>query len=271
MKILITGITGTLGTAMARYINKHRPLWEIIGISRDEQKQSSFPTDIRAKLILCDIRDRERVMMLPDADIVLHFAALKCIDVVEANPYQGVLTNVIGTQNIIDYSTERSSKIVFTSTDKAVEPINSYGFQKALAECLVLQNPNNSVCRYGNVLGSRGSVLHKFADTLKKHQMAYITDFNMTRFWMHKDDAVKLVFDSILKKGLCLPNLKSAPILELVDAVASVVCSTYAVDEIGIRAGEKIHESITPGVTSEKMTFTEEELKILVKKSLGLK
>lgn len=250
MRFLVTGITGTLGGVLVKKLLEYFPECEILGISRDEQKQRSLPKDPRLTLRLCDVRDYKSLKRTckKEFDVCFHLAALKCVDTLEENPEESFLTNIQGTLNLLDLFDDKKTKLVFTSTDKAVYPINSYGVHKAAAEKLVLhRNENHCVVRYGNVVGSRGSFIPNLINTLQNDGKAFITDINMTRFWTTADEAADFVLQCALNgNGLrVLPGLRSSTVLSLIAAVADLVkAEDYTIEEIGIRPGEKIHEHL---------------------------
>ena len=253
-KILITGVTGTLGSMLSRMLLEDVDN-EIVGISRDEQKQRQVPTHPRLKLRLADIRDGgsvARVVGSEKIDYIFHLAALKCVDTLEYHPYEAIQTNVLGTQNMVDIADSYQSRLVFTSTDKACYPVNAYGCSKALAEKIVL-DAGHAVVRYGNVLGSRGSFLPNLILSLKTEGKAYITHKDMTRFWMSASGAAHFVRDVGLSHldGVKVPEkIQASSISNFVKAVASFCgVEKYEIGEIGIRPGEKLSETL---VTKEE-------------------
>jgi len=272
MKVLITGITGTLGTALTDYILSNTN-WNIVGLSRDEQKQYAFRAAHthadRVDLLLGDIRSRETVARACEGvHLVYHLAALKCVDVLEAFPSEAYLTNYIGTENIVNVLAP-DQKLIFVSTDKAVKPINAYGYSKAMAEKLVLTNKNYTVCRYGNVLGSRGSVLPKFMHQIKNNLPLEVTHIEMSRFWVTAEDIVEFVFNGYLRTGLHIPNMKAASILRVTEIMKKMFNSDSKLQVTGIRPGEKLHEDITEHVNSKDCEhYSNEELELLLRKVL---
>jgi FlaA1/EpsC-like NDP-sugar epimerase len=254
-RVLITGVTGTLGTTLVRLLLQDENLDEIVGISRDEQKQRQIPTHPKLKLRLADIRDPasvQRALGSDPVDYIFHLAALKCVDTLEYHPYEAFQTNVVGTQNMVDIAEQYGAKLTFTSTDKACYPINAYGQSKALAEKIVL-NAGHTVCRYGNVIGSRGSFLPSLILSLKTEGKAYLTHPNMTRFWMSAGQVALFVRDAgrESKGGLKVPEgLRACDMPTFIKAVASFCgVEKYEVEEIGVRPGEKFHETL---VTAEE-------------------
>lgn len=254
--ILITGGTGSFGKAFLKEaLESHNPR-RIAILSRDELKQSEmraqFP-DKRIRWFLGDIRDKDRlVRAFHGVDYVVHAAALKQVDTAEYNPFEYVLTNVMGSQNVIDAAIDAGvKKVVALSTDKASSPINLYGATKLTADKLFVAANNYSysfgtataVVRYGNVMGSRGSVIPFFQKLIAEGKPLPITDPNMTRFWITLPQAVKFVIDSFdqMHGGeLYVPRIPSMRIMDLVEALKPGV-ETYVV---GIRPGEKLHEEM---------------------------
>lgn len=269
-KVMVTGISGTLGQAVSKILLQD-PYIEIIGFSRDEQKQSMISPHKRLTLVLGDVRDSRRVTEASrDCDMILHFAALKMVDTLEHNPEESIATNILGTENVLGAQrTNKIKRVVLSSTDKAVYPINVYGNCKALAEKLVLRNSNNVVVRYGNVLASRGSVIPMFIKSLKDDGTVRVTDTEMTRFFLRIDDAAKYVIHHAFGKegGLKINPMKSVKIVDLAKAVAEIIGVQHPKMIItGIRPGEKIHEDLIAkhegdflnSLTADK--FSKEEL-----------
>lgn len=254
--ILVTGGTGSFGKAFVRYALEHLDPRRVAILSRDELKQSEMRkdfTDSRLRWFIGDIRDRERlVRAFHGVDYVVHAAALKQVDTAEYNPYEYVKTNILGSQNVIDAAIETGvRKVVALSTDKASSPINLYGATKLTADKLFI-NANNysdsqgadfAVVRYGNVMGSRGSVIPFFRTLAAEGRPLPVTDTRMTRFWITLPQAVQFVVDSFDQMNggeLFVPRIPSMRILDLIEAIAPG-SETY---EIGIRPGEKLHEEM---------------------------
>ena len=272
MKYFITGITGTLGQAVTKILLKN-PKNTIIGYSRDELKQSQLPKHKRLTLVLGDVRDKRRVVeSTRGVDLIFHFAALKRVDKLEENPEEAIATNVMGTENILHAQrVNKIKRVVLSSTDKACYSINTYGHCKALAEKLVLRNPNNIVCRYGNVLASRGSVVPVFVNSLKDGKYADITHTQMTRFFIRIEDAAKFVVRSSMKKngGLNIPKMKASYMTDVVRAISEILgipTKAMTINLVGIRPGEKIHECLRMDHEGESVSslssdhFTQKEL-----------
>jgi UDP-N-acetylglucosamine 4,6-dehydratase len=253
--VLITGGTGSFGKALAKRLLKSN-VRRIAIFSRDELKQLEMRNefqDERVRFFLGDIRDSSRLdIALHGVDYVVHAAALKQVDTGEYNPMEFVKTNVIGSQNVIDSCIRNSvKKVVALSTDKASSPINLYGATKLTADKLFSAANNYSygygtifsIVRYGNVMGSRGSVIPYFKELAGVGKMFPITDKRMTRFWITLDQAVDFVLQSfeIMQGGeLYVPRIPSMKIMDLARAIKE----DFKYLEIGIRPGEKLHEEM---------------------------
>lgn len=255
--ILITGGTGSLGKALVDHLLNETNARRIIVFSRDELKQHNlrahFKNNQRLRWFLGDIRDLERLKRaFHGVDFVIHAAALKQVDTGEYNPMEFIKTNVLGSQNVIDAAIDTGVKrVVALSTDKASSPINLYGATKLTADKLFVAANNYSftygttfsVVRYGNVMGSRGSVIPFFKELGIEGKPLPITDLRMTRFWISIENAVKFVFDSLnMMTGgeLYVPRIPSMKITDLAHAVAP----NSKLEEIGMRPGEKLHEEM---------------------------
>ena len=255
--VLITGGTGSLGKSLVHYLLTETKARRIAVFSRDELKQHDlrihFKDDPRLRWFLGDIRDLDRLKRaFHGVDFVIHAAALKQVDTGEYNPMEFIKTNVLGSQNVIDASIDAGVKrVVALSTDKASSPINLYGATKLTADKLFVAANNYSytygttfsVVRYGNVMGSRGSVIPFFKNLAAQGKPLPITDLRMTRFWISIEDAVKFVIDSLeLMRGgeLYVPRIPSMKIVDLAHAVSA----DSKLEEIGMRPGEKLHEEM---------------------------
>lgn len=255
--ILITGGTGSLGKALTRELLDNHDPRRLIIFSRDELKQlevrRQFNDDPRLRFFIGDIRDLRRLQRaFHKVDYVIHAAALKQVDTAEYNPFEYVETNVRGSQNVIDAAIDSGVKrVVALSTDKASSPINLYGATKLAADRLFISGNNYaaaydtrfSVVRYGNVSGSRGSIVPIWRQMAEEGKSLGITDNRMTRFWITLPQAVKFVLDSFeLMEGgeLYVPRIPSIKITDLAEAIAPGA-ETH---EIGIRPGEKLHEEM---------------------------
>jgi len=255
--VLITGGTGSLGKALLKEILSTTTARRVVVFSRDELKQynlrSEFKDDSRIRWFIGDIRDIERLKRaLHGIDYVIHAAALKQVDTGEYNPMEFIKTNVMGSQNVIDASISAGvKKVVALSTDKASSPINLYGATKLTADKLFIAANNYSfsygttfsVVRYGNVMGSRGSVIPFFSALAAEGKPLPLTDLRMTRFWISIDAAVKFVLSSLeLMSGgeLYVPRIPSMKLIDL----AKAVDPTAKIVDIGMRPGEKLHEEM---------------------------
>jgi UDP-N-acetylglucosamine 4,6-dehydratase len=255
--ILVTGGTGSFGKAFLRHVLDNEDPKRVVVFSRDELKQHEvrrmFDDDPRLRWFIGDIRDRQRLeRAMHGVDYVVHAAALKQVDTAEYNPFEYVQTNVNGSQNVIEAAIDQGvKKVVALSTDKASSPINLYGATKLCSDRMFVSANHYaahhvtrfSVVRYGNVMGSRGSVIPVFRDLAAQGKSLPITDKRMTRFWITLPQAVQFVVDSFdLMAGgeLYIPRIPSMKVVDLAEAVAPG-SSTH---EIGIRPGEKLHEEM---------------------------
>jgi UDP-N-acetylglucosamine 4,6-dehydratase len=266
--VLITGGTGSLGKQLTKRIIKQWPgIKRLVIFSRDEQKQftmaQQYPEDKykAIRYFIGDVRDKERLKRAMEGiDVVIHAAAMKHVPIAEYNPDEAVKTNIHGAQNVIDACLANNvKKVVALSTDKAAAPINLYGATKLASDKLFIAANNIkgskdivfSVVRYGNVMGSNGSVIPFFMDK-RKDGVLPITDNNMTRFNISLDGGVDMVFHAIEHAWggeIFVPKIPSYKILD----VANAICPDCEKKEIGIRPGEKLHEEM---ITSSDSFFT---------------
>ncbi len=251
--VLITGGTGSFGQAFTKILLEKYPIRALRIYSRDELKQyemQKIMTDSRLRFFIGDVRDKDRlVRAMNGVDIVVHAAALKHVLACEYNPLEAIKTNVMGAANVIEAALENEvDKVIALSTDKAVNPVNLYGATKLCAEKLFVQGNSYagerktrfSCCRYGNVLGSRGSVVPLFHEQKASGSLT-ITDHRMTRFWITLPQAVDFVTKAVefMHGGeIFVPKIPSVMITDLAEAIAP----GYETHEIGIRPGEKLHE-----------------------------
>lgn len=263
--ILITGGTGSFGKNFARFLLNNYDLKKLIIFSRDELKQSEMRrefNDDRLRFFLGDVRDLQRLQRaFRNVDIIIHAAALKQVPTLEYNPFEAVKTNILGSQNVIDAAIDQQvEKVILISTDKAAQPVNLYGSTKLCAEKLfssgnsyTTDKTRFSCVRYGNVIGSRGSVIEHLIKN-KNNNKVYITDERMTRFWINLEQAFNLVLFALehMQGGeIFVPKIPSMKIVDLFQALAP-----KAEKEItGIRPGEKMHEVL---VTKEETKHTVE-------------
>jgi UDP-N-acetylglucosamine 4,6-dehydratase len=253
-RILLTGGTGSFGRAFIAYALQNLPVKTICIFSRDELKQSElqelYRDEKRLRFFVGDVRDRDRVKAAMDGvDLVIHAAAMKRVEACEYNPFEAVQTNIIGTQNVVrEAIAAKVSHVVALSTDKAVNPVNLYGATKLCLEKIVTANNNVvgkrgtklSCVRYGNVAGSRGSIIPLFKNQAKSGVFT-VTDTRMTRFWITLPEAIQFVVRSVetMKGGeVFTPKLPSFRVVDL----AKAVNPKATIQVVGIRPGEKLHE-----------------------------
>lgn len=283
-KILLIGGTGTIGRCLLNKILLDEP--RLIKVfSRDEHKQSELKTELgnlnNVKYIIGDIRNYDSVQKaMIDLDYVLHAASMKQVDSCECNPFEAVQTNIIGTNNVINAALEkRVKRVVFTSTDKAVSPINAYGATKLTAERLIIAAQNNqsnsdtifSIVRFGNVLGSRGSVIPIFKSQILKKRKITVTDMNMTRFMMSINQAANLTINALQEskgKEIFILKMPVIRLENLVYQVINLVCNKYGIkqndikiEQIGVKIGEKKFEEL---MTDEESKHAFEQTKMYI-------
>jgi UDP-N-acetylglucosamine 4,6-dehydratase len=256
--LMITGGTGSFGQMCTQLLLKHN-LKKIIIYSRDELKQFEMSNKFNSpklRFLLGDVRDRHRLeLATKKVDIIIHAAALKQVPAAEYNPMESIKTNIYGAENVISASIENNvKKIIALSTDKAANPANLYGATKLCSDKLFInanylsgsEDARFSVVRYGNVVGSRGSVLPYFKSLIQKNAKSLpVTDERMTRFWIKLEHGVKFVLNSIdmmIGGELFVPKAPSIKIIDLVKALDKNI--KYHI--IGIRPGEKLHEILCP-------------------------
>jgi UDP-N-acetylglucosamine 4,6-dehydratase len=255
--VLVTGGTGSFGRKFLKYALEHGGVRKIIVFSRDELKQFELQQQIhdpRVRYFIGDIRDQPRLeRALHGVDYVVHAAALKQVPAAEYNPMECIKTNVLGAENLINAAINTGVKrVVALSTDKAVNPINLYGATKLCADKLFVAGNNLSgatgprfaTVRYGNVVGSRGSVIPFFHEH-RKHGWLPITDERMTRFWITLDQGVRFVASclDVMQGGeIFVPKIATMKIVDL----AKVMAPEAELRNVGIRPGEKLHETLIP-------------------------
>lgn len=257
-KILITGGTGSFGNAVIRrFLNKG--LSEIRIFSRDEKKQDDMRKlflEPRLKFYLGDVRDYDSVKeAVRGVDYIFHAAALKQVPSCEFFPLEALKTNAIGTENVLGAAISYGvQKVICLSTDKAVYPINAMGMSKAMMEKIAIAKSRNSektsicITRYGNVIGSRGSVIPHFISQIKSGTPLTLTDPKMTRFMMSLDDAVDLVdfaFVNAMSGEILVQKSPSSTIETIAKTVKEILnVSDYKTVVIGTRHGEKLYETL---------------------------
>lgn len=255
--IFLTGGTGSFGNCFTEMVLREHNPKKIIIFSRDELKQHEmrlkFNNDPRLRFFLGDIRDKDRLYRaMEGVDVVVHAAALKQVPALEYNPFEAVRTNIIGGYNVVSAACDKGvESVIALSTDKAANPVNLYGATKLCSDKLFVAGNNYghrqtklSVVRYGNVAGSRGSVLPLFYKLRETGQLT-ITDERMTRFWITLEQAVRFVthcFDVMVGGEIFVPKIPSIRMVDLATAIAPECKQVIT----GIRPGEKLHEVMIP-------------------------
>ncbi len=271
-KILIIGGTGTIGKHLLKHILMEGPSVVRL-LSRDEFKQFQLQNEIGdredIRYLIGDVRDYNRLLnAMEGIDYVFHVAAMKHVPACEYNPYEAVLTNIVGTYNVVKAAIEKGvKKVVFTSSDKAISPTNTYGATKLTAEKIIQSAEytkgkvvtNFSTVRFGNVMGSRGSVIPLFIKQILDNKKITVTDLSMSRFMMTVDQATLLTIKALKEsKGgeIFVLKMPVISLKDLADVVIEETCAKYnlnpaeiSIEEIGVRPGEKMYE--------ELMTFDE--------------
>lgn len=255
--VLVTGGTGSFGKKFIEILLKEYPIKRLVVYSRDELKQEEMRTihgfqDKRLRFFIGDVRDKNRLdRAFVDIDIVIHAAALKQVPACEYNPIEAIRTNINGAENIINAAIDKGvQKVLALSTDKAVSPINLYGATKLVAEKLFVQGNNYSSAdgtkfscvRYGNVVGSRGSVIPLFLHQ-RKNGAITITDTRMSRFWLTLEQGIRFVIrcvEQMTGGEIFVPKIPSMKITDL----AKVIAPNSKIKIIGIRPGEKLYETL---------------------------
>lgn len=266
MSVLLTGATGSFGRRFVEILTQAHPDISIRAFSRDELKQFELErrfTGLKVNFFLGDVRDFQRLLQASEnVDVIVHAAAMKQIPAAERNPMEAIKTNILGAENIVNVALENGVKrVIALSTDKAANPANLYGATKLCSDKLMiagnhLRNSSKtkfSVVRYGNVLGSRGSVVPFFLEMAQKGYIP-ITDMRMTRFWLTLDQAVNLVFIALeeMQGGeIFVPKIPSFKVTD----VAKVLAPGVPIKVIGIRPGEKLHEIM---ITEDDAFYTRE-------------
>ena len=272
-RVLLVGGTGTVGTAILKKLLNY-DLKALRVFSRDEHKQFNLQSDYsdkRLRFLLGDVRDYERVLRASeDIDIIFNLAALKHVPACEYNPYEAVKTNVLGTQNVIQAAVAQNvERVVLTSSDKAVSPTNAMGATKLLAERLISSatfsqgSSKTMFCavRFGNIMGSRGSVIPLFKKQILNDRRITLTDPNMTRFMMTCDEAAELTMQAAFNACFGEVFVLKMPVVrmaDLADVVIRDVCTKHSlspdkisIDTIGLRPGEKKYEELMTVEESE--------------------
>ncbi len=276
--ILVLGGTGTIGSAIVRELLDHHP--KVIRVfSRDENKQFQMQQEVgsfhNVRFLLGDIRDLDRLKRAMEGiDIVFHTAALKHVVACEYNSFEAVKTNIVGTQNVIDCAIEKGVKIVlFTSSDKAVNPNNAMGTSKLMAERLMIaanqhRGPRSTIfynVRLGNVTGSRGSVIPLFLDQIRKGGPLTLTSSAMTRYVMTLKETVEFLFDTIsIAKGgeIFIKKIPALNISDMAEVLMELVGKKVPVETIGIKMGEKSYEELV-GAEERSRTLETEQMYVI--------
>lgn len=264
--VLVTGGTGTFGSAFVAKLLRESEAKKIIIFSRDEFKQSEMQRDLadrkdRLRFFIGDIRDLQRLeRAFEGVDIVVHAAALKQVPAIEFNPMEAVKTNILGSQNVIEAALNKNvDTAILISSDKAVQPINLYGATKLAAERLFVAanvypgdklRTKFSVVRYGNVIGSRGSLI-EMIEKQKSSGVIKLTDDRMTRFWISIDKVLDIILGVIgnVEGGeLFVPKMKSLKVTDVIKFLAP----ECKIELIGIRPGEKLHEALITNAESPR-------------------
>ena len=278
--VLITGGTGSFGTAFVKFLLKQQSVNKIVVFSRGEHRQAEMRDEIndpdsKLRFFIGDVRDRDRLRRAFNGiDLVVHAAALKRIEVGQYNPIEMVKTNVEGTSNVVEAAMDKKVKcVVGISSDKAYQPVSPYGLSKALAEAIML-NANNmrssdepefKVVRYGNVAGSAGSVIPRWRNILKTSIVVPVTDPDCTRFWMTMEQAVELVWETatheIERDKVRVPSLPAYRLGDL-----AYVMGARKFNVLGLPHWEKLHESMDEKQCSKDAPrLTIEQLNALLK------
>jgi FlaA1/EpsC-like NDP-sugar epimerase len=277
LRVVVTGGAGTVGSALVRALLQ-RDVAEIRLLDIDESglfsMNQEFQSDGRLHCFHCDVRDRDQVIrMLAGMDLVFHAAALKHVSICERSPFAAVQTNILGVQNLIDAALiNKVERLLFTSSDKAVNPTNVMGTSKLMGERQITaanaigedsDMPIFASTRFGNVAGSRGSVIQLFCRQIATSNRVTLTDPAMTRFFMSLDDAVKLVLRSMeLACGgeVFVTKMPVVRIVDLAETMVKILAPLYGknpldieIAVIGAQPGEKIYEELT---TNEELTRT---------------
>lgn len=261
--ILITGGTGTFGKNFIDYCLTNEICFrKIIVLSRDENKQFHMKIDLDARFpsnnvnfLIGDIRDCSRLeTAFHNVDYVINAAALKHVPVCEYNPQEAIKTNVTGMMNICEAASRTGvKKVIQLSTDKACEPINLYGSTKQLAEKYVIHANNFSfdtklsAVRYGNIIGSRGSIIETILNNIQLEKPIKITDLQMTRFWLPIQTAIEMVLwtlRNMIGGEIVIPKAKSSYVVDIAESICSLYGKKFNYELVGSRSGEKIHEQL---------------------------
>jgi UDP-N-acetylglucosamine 4,6-dehydratase (inverting) len=280
--ILITGGTGSFGKAFITHALEHLDPKRLVVFSRDELKQYEvrqlFNDDPRLRWFIGDVRDERRLLRaMHNVDYVVHAAALKQVDTAEYNPFEFVQTNVMGSQNVIEAAIDTGvKKVVALSTDKASSPINLYGATKLTADKLFITGNHYAaaydtrfaVVRYGNVMGSRGSVIPFFSKLAAAGESLPITDLRCTRFFITLPQAVQMVvdtFDMMQGGELLVPRIPSMKVTDLAQAIAPGA----RMHDVGLRPGEKLHEEMISPEEGRRAVIVADDMYFVIQPDLA--
>lgn len=268
--ILITGGTGSFGNHFTDYVLRHYRPKKLIIYSRDEFKQFNMRNrlmeyDSVMRYFVGDVRDLDRMRRaFEGVDYVVHAAAMKQVPACEYNPNEAIKTNIHGAMNVIEAALDAGvQRVVALSTDKAVNPVNLYGGTKLVSDKLFIaanaysghKDTRFSIVRYGNVAGSRGSVIPFFQGLVKAGETELpITDFEMTRFWINLEQGVELVIKALEESRGGETFISKIPSFKITD-LAKAILPGCSMKEVGIREGEKLHEVM---ITKEDSPYTYE-------------
>lgn len=256
MRYLILGATGTLGREMISRLLRDQSTTSVTALSRDELKLSILSREVNDKRLetaIGDIRDYDSIEPHFDGiDSVFHFAALKRVPEMEKHPKESLKTNVLGTLNVIDAAIIHDVKhVVFSSTDKATRPVNTYGACKFLSEQIILNankqsRTNFSVYRWGNIFNSRGAAISQFYDSIVNGKPVHLTHEKMSRFWLKIEDAVEFVLSTYQEPSnkVRVPEMKAASIVRVLASIARIKGLDLTYEVVGSRPGEKLAEDI---------------------------
>jgi UDP-N-acetylglucosamine 4,6-dehydratase/5-epimerase len=282
--VLITGGTGSFGKKFIDIMLREYHPSKLIVFSRDELKQHEMRASgfdhPSLRYFIGDVRDQQRLLRaFEGVDVVVHTAALKQVPACEYNPMEAIKTNILGSSNVIDAALDTGvSKVLALSTDKAVSPVNLYGATKLAAEKLFVQSnyysgskeTSMSCTRYGNVVGSRGSVVPVFIKQRNNGGQITITDERMTRFWISLEQGARFVIRCIEQMHggeVFVPKIPSMAIKDL----ASVVAPGANINITGIRPGEKLHELLISEDEARNAVELEDMYVVMPSMSLPLK
>jgi len=267
-RVLLTGACGTVGNELVRQLLNQFQVGELIGLDNNESEvfflEQRFAKHRNARFFLGDVRDRDKlVRKMQNIDVVFHTAAFKHVILCERSPFEAVQTNILGVQNIIYAACENNvERVIFTSSDKAVNPTNVMGTSKLMGERLMTAANSNlrdggpifASTRFGNVLGSRGSVIPIFREQIRRGGPLTVTDPQMSRFIMSIEEAVRLVIESVFRARGGEVFITKMPVIRIQD-LAEVMIRELAphygreprdvnIEYIGAKAGEKMYEEL---------------------------